>query len=64
MRREGGVGSKGGRGVMKGESDGREREWSGGSGAYHPYHITKAYPIKALCCIASTFSLATFHCIL
>ena len=32
------------------------------SGAYHPYHITKAYPIKALCCIASTFSLATFHC--
>ena len=34
------------------------------SGAYHPYHITKAYPMKALCCIASTFSLATFHCIL
>ena len=28
------------------------------------YHITKAYPMKALCCIASTFSLATFHCIL
>ena len=24
------MGSKGGRGVMKGESDGREREWSGG----------------------------------
>ena len=28
------------------------------------YHITKAYPIKALCCIACTCSLATFHCIL
>ena len=39
-------------------------ELSDSSGAYHPYHITKAYPIKALCCIASTFSLATFHCIL
>ena len=43
------------------------RQWVGGD---RPlvltifYHITTAYPIKALCCIASTFSLATFHCIL
>ena len=30
------------------------------SGAYHPYHITKAYPVRALCCTTKTFCWPLF----
>ena len=42
-----------------------EDQRSSVSGAYHPYHITKAYPMEALCCIARTFHwqlfISAFH---